>query len=377
MYKSHHFFQFLKNRELNELYVSIALRSFALALSGVFIPVYFYKLGYSLTTIFLFYGILGLVTAFFSLASVKVFSKVGLKHCILISMPFLIILFAFLYTLETFNWNPLLLSLVYGIHAAFFWVPYHIDFAKFSDKKQRGKEVGFSKIAASVFSALGPLVGGLILAFFGFHILFIIVVFSLIGAIIPLFLTKEIPQKFHFSLKKFFHGQKLKEILGFIGYGAETRLGWVVWPLFIFLFILGEEYLSLGVISSLSVFSGMIFTFFAGRFSDMKKRKKVLKIGTGANAIIWVVKSFIITPFQVIITDIFYGATQATMHVPFDSLSYDKARKRNLAGMILQREFYISLGAFLMFMILIIFSKSLVEIFRYGGPLSTLIRFFF
>ena len=237
MHASHHFFRFLKNRELNELYASIAIRAFAFSLAGVFIPVYLYQLGYSFTTIFLFYGILGLVTAVFSLVSVKVFSKFGLKHCMLISIPFLIILFALLYTLETFGWNPLLLSLIYGVQAAFFWVPYHIDFTRSSDKKQRGMQVGFSKIIASIFAAMGPLAGGLILAFFGFHILFITVGIFLIGSIIPLFLTKELHQPFHFSLKEFFQGQKLKEVSAFIGHGMEMRMGWVVWPLFIFLFI--------------------------------------------------------------------------------------------------------------------------------------------
>ena len=377
MHSHHHFFHFLRNRELNELYANIAIRAFAFALAGVFIPVYLYQMGYSFTTIFLFYGILGIVTAIFSLFSAKIFSKIGLKHCMLISMPFLIILFALLYTLETYRWPMILLSLIYGIHAAFFWVPYHIDFTRFSNKKQRAMQVGFSKIAASVFAAFGPLVGGLILAFFGFHVLFITVIVFLIGSIVPLFLTKEIHQPFHFSLKEFFQGQKLKEVLGFIGHGAEMRLGWVVWPLFIFLFILGEKYISLGIVSSLALFSGIIFTFIAGRLSDIKKRESILKIGAVGNAIIWIIKSFIVTPIQVIITDIFYGATQATMHVPFDTMSYDKARKRNVTGMILQREFYVHLGTFLIFMLLIIFADSLVEIFRYGGPLSSLMRFFF
>lgn len=377
MHSHHHFFHFLRNRELGELYASIAIRAFAFALAGVFIPVYLYQLGYSFTTIFLFYGILGLITAVSSLVSVKVFSRFGLKHCMLISMPFLIVFFALLYTLESFKWPLLLLSLIYGISAAFFWVPYHIDFTKSSNKKQRGMQVGFSKIIASVFAAMGPIVGGLILAFFGFPILFIIVIIFLIGSIIPLFLTKEIHQRFHFSLKEFFQGQKLKEILGFISHGAEMRLGWVVWPLFIFLFILGEKYISLGIVSSLALFSGMIFIFIAGKLSDTKGRKNILKIGTITNAIVWIVKSFIVTPLQVIIVDIFYGATQATMHVPFDAISYDKAKKRNVTGMILQREFYIHLGTFLMFLILIIFVNSIVEIFRYGGPLSSLLRFFF
>jgi MFS family permease len=367
----------LRNRELNELYANIAIRAFAFALAGVFIPIYLYQLGYSFTTIFFFYGLLGLITAVSSLVSVKVFSKFGLKHCMLISMPFLIVFFTLLYTLEGFGWPLILLSLIYGISAAFFWVPFHIDFAKFSNKKQRGMQVGFSKIVASVFAAIGPGIGGLILAFFGFKILFIIVIIFLIGSIIPLFLTKEIHQPFHFSLKEFFQGQKLKEILGFMGHGAEMRLGWIVWPLFIFLFILGEKYIYLGIVSSLSLFSGVLFIFIAGKLSNTKGRKTTLKIGAITNAIIWVIKSFIITPLQVIITDLFYGATQATMNVPFDAISYDKAKKRNVTGIILQREFYIHMGAFLMFMILIIFANSIVEIFRYGGPLSSLLRFFF
>jgi MFS family permease len=337
----------LRNRELNELYANIAIRAFAFALAGVFIPIYLYQLGYSFTTIFFFYGLLGLITAVSSLVSVKVFSKFGLKHCMLISMPFLIVFFTLLYTLEGFGWPLILLSLIYGISAAFFWVP------------------------------IGPGIGGLILAFFGFKILFIIVIIFLIGSIIPLFLTKEIHQPFHFSLKEFFQGQKLKEILGFMGHGAEMRLGWIVWPLFIFLFILGEKYIYLGIVSSLSLFSGVLFIFIAGKLSNTKGRKTTLKIGAITNAIIWVIKSFIITPLQVIITDLFYGATQATMNVPFDAISYDKAKKRNVTGIILQREFYIHMGAFLMFMILIIFANSIVEIFRYGGPLSSLLRFFF
>lgn len=377
MHSHHHIFHFLRNRELNELYASIAVRAFAFALAGIFIPVYLYQLGYSFITIFFFYGVLGLITAIFSLISVKVFSKTGLKHCMLISIPFLIVFFALLYTLESFNWPPILLALIYGISASFFWVPYHIDFTRFSNKKQRGQQVGFSKIVASVFAALGPLAGGLILAFSGFNTLFIIVSILLIGSVIPLFLTKEIHQPFKFSLKEFFQGQKLKEVLGFIGHGAEMRLGWVVWPLFVFLFILEQKYVSLGIISSLALFSGVICTFFVGRLSDTNKIKKLLKTGTIANAIIWIVKSFIVTPFQVIITDIFYGASQATMHIPFDTMAYDKAKKRNVTGMILQREFYIHLGAFLMFMLLIIFADSLAELFRYSGPISSLMRFFF
>jgi MFS family permease len=373
----HHFLHFLKNRELNELYASIGIRAFAFALTGVFIPIFLFQQGFSFTSIFLFYGLLGLFTALFSLFSVKIFSRFGLKHCMLISMPFLIAFFAMLYTLETMQWPLLALSVIYSISAALFWVPYHIDFSKFSSKKDRAKQVGYSKIAASAFAVLGPGVGGLILALSGFHILFIIVAILLLGSIVPLFLTKEVHEPLEFSLKDFFQGQKLKEVIGFMSHGAEMRLGWVVWPLFIFIFILGEKYVSLGVISSIACLSGVIFIFLAGKLSDIKRRKKVMRFGAVVNTLVWIAKSFIITPLQVIIAEIFYGASQATTHVPFDAIAYDRARKRNVPGMIIQREFYIHLGIFIMFMLLILFVNSLTEMFRYGGSISSLLRLFF
>src|SRR3989344_8337303 len=139
-----HFFHFFKDRELNELYVSISIRSFALSLIGVFVPIYFYLIGYSLTSIFFFYMLLSLFHIVFSIPIAKISSKFGIKHLIGLSVPFLIIFFFLLYSIETFNWPLPILSVFAGLSTAMFWLPYHIDFAKFSDRKNRGKEIGFS-----------------------------------------------------------------------------------------------------------------------------------------------------------------------------------------------------------------------------------------
>ena len=46
----------LKNKEIDELYVNIGLRAFALALVSVFIPIFLLDLGFNLTH-FGFYGV--------------------------------------------------------------------------------------------------------------------------------------------------------------------------------------------------------------------------------------------------------------------------------------------------------------------------------
>jgi MFS family permease len=356
--------------------MTVAIRAFALSLVGIFVPVYLYQQGYSFTSIFLFYGLLSLVHALFALPAAKISSNLGAKHSMLISMPFLIIFLLLLYSLEDFNWPLPLLSAFAGISTSLFWLSYHIDFAKFSSKKHRGKQIGASTIITSIFSVFGPLAGALILTFTGFKFLFLIVSVLLLGSIIPLFMSREIHEPAPFSLKGFFRGQKIRDIVGFVGHGVENKLGFVVWPLFIFIFIFGEKYLSLGLVTSLALGVSLISTFIILRFSDISRRV-VLKIGTVFNSFVWVAKSFVVTPIQVFITDAFYGASQPPMQVPFDALNYDKARKNAIVKIILEREIYHQTGAFLLFMALMFLTDSLVEVFRYGGPISSIMRFFF
>lgn len=371
-----YFHYFLGNRELNELYASISIRSFAISLIGVFVPIYLYTLGNSFSSIFLFYIFWSLTHLLFAIPSAKISSRFGLKHSILFSVPFYIVFFLLLYSIEDFNWPLLILPIFLGLSSSLFWTSYHTDFAKFSDKKNRGKEIGFSNVLVSIFSVLGPLIGGIILTFLGFKLLFVIVSLLLLSSVMPLFLSNEVYEPSPFSVKGFFRGQKIRDILSFLGHGIENKLGAVVWPLFIFIFIFSEEYLSLGFVSSLTLGFSFVFTFVVGKFADAHRRK-IMRIGSIFNAGIWIIKSFIVTPLQVFIADSFYGASRTTMNIPFDALNYDKAKRESLTRMILEREIYHHLGVILLFLFLILFVESITEIFRYAGPLSSLLRFFF
>ena len=376
MQEHHHLFYFLKNRELNELYSTIAIRSFALSMTGIFIPIFLYQLGYPFQSIFSFYLFAAVVHAFFTIPFAKLSSKIGLKHSMLISIFFMIIFFVLLGSLESIGWPLFLLSLFFGMNTSLFWLSYHVDFARVSDKKNRGKEVGMSQVLVLVFGVLGPLIGALILNFFGFTVLFILVFFLLLSSTVPLFLSREVHESADFSLKGFFRNQKPKNVLAYIGHGIENKIGAVVWPLFIFIFIFGEQYLSLGAVSSIAVFFALASTFVVGKFSG-KKRRKVLKIGSISNAIVWVGKSFIVTPSQVFIVDSFYGASQAAMHVSFDALNYDKGKKGRFMKTIVQREIYHHVGVIILFLTMIFLVDSFVDVFRFGGSISSLMRFFF
>jgi len=374
-YDIHRVFHFLKNRELNELYASIAIRSFAISLIGIFIPIYLYQIGYSFSLIFFFFALAALFKLFI-FPSAKISYKIGLKHSMLLSMPFLIIFFVLMFSLERFNWSIWFVTIFLGIHTALFWFSYHTDFSKFSIKKSRGKQVGTAKIVVALASVLGPVAGGLILAFFGFKVLFILVSFLLIASTFPLFLSKEVHEPLKFSLRGFFRKQKIKNVLAYMGNGIESRIGTIIWPLFVFIFIFGEKYVSLGALSSVALTFSVLSTFIISKFSDLNL-KNLIKGGAIFNSVVWFAKSFVVTPVQVFISDAFYGISATSMYISFDALTYNKANKINRANIIIQREVYISLGGALFLFVLAFFTDQIIEIFRYGGPLSSLMQFFF
>jgi len=376
MNNHHSLFGFLGNRELNELYVSVAIRAFAISLIGVFIPIYLYQQGYSFFSIFMFFAFYAIYNLVFLIPVSKLSCKIGLKRSMLLSMPFLIIFFLLLFSIDRFNWSIYFITLFGGIHSAFFWFSFHTDFSKFSQKNKRGSQVGLSKIIVSVFSAVAPLLGGLILYFFSFKVLFILVSFLLFALTYPLFLSKEVHEPLTISLKDFFKNQKIKNIIAYIGSGMETRIGSVIWPLFVFIFILKEGYVSLGALSSVSLFFTIAATYTISKVSDLNL-KFFLKAGSLLTALIWFIKSFVRTPIQLFVIEAFYGISLASLNIPFDAINYNKANKSQRARIILEREIYIKIGAIAVLLFAAFFTDNLVEMFRYGGPLSSLLHFWF
>ena len=373
MHRPHHYLHFLKNRELNELYISVAIKSFALSMISIFIPIFLLKLNYSLTSVLIFYAILNATHALFIIPATKISSKYGFKHSILYSIPILIIFYLALFTLEQFNWPIYLLAVIFGISNSLFWMGYHVDFSKFSDKENRGKEVGMTKIVSLIFHVLGPVIGGLILTFIGFEALFATVSVLLIASAIPLFFSKDIHESIPFSIKGIFKGQKIKDTLAFAGHGIESGISSVIWPIFIFFTIL-NNFTTLGLVSSLSILLSLVFVFIVAKFSDIH-RKLVLKIGALLNTIIWGVKFFVKTTFQVFIVDSFYGISQTLISIPFDALSYDKANKSNIVKFIMFREMTVQAGRVTLFLIMTVIATLTVSFF-FGGGASLLYLLF-
>jgi len=140
---NHDWWKFLPDGELTQIYIAAAIRSFAITLLGLFVPLYLYnEIGFSLQQVLGFYIFFSVILAISSPIAMKFASRHGLKHTILLSVPLYLIFIILLYLLQWFPVPLVIISFFLGLSIAFYWMGLHLVFHKASDKKHRGEEVG-------------------------------------------------------------------------------------------------------------------------------------------------------------------------------------------------------------------------------------------
>jgi MFS family permease len=253
------------------------------------------------------------------------------------------------------------LGLILGISSSFYWIGYHLEFAKFSDPRYRGREVGLANIVGSVLSIFAPAIGGLLIVAGGFVALFIVVLLVFILSIIPLFMSADIFPKKNIMFFKVFRKRSIRyDILPYIAEGVLGVAYADVWPLIVFLFF-STEYETLGILFTASFALSLIFTYIAGKLGDDGNVVKILKLGGVVNSVVWVGRMFINGVTSLFFVESFGGVTKPFWIVPVGHYFYERALKsKNLLEYILFKEFIVCVGAILFFVLLILFQDILV-----------------
>lgn len=361
---SDHYFQHSLRREISELYISIAIKNFAISMIAIFEPVYIYLLFNSIQTVVLYYAAIYTLYFFVIPLGGKAASRFGFEHSMLYSLPFLILYYLALFATANYHFLIFLVAILSVIFKVLYWPAYHTNFAHYGSLKHRGSEISVSAIIRSLVWIVGPIVGGIILKFFSFKILFLIVAFLVLASAIPLFTTKEKFKPAHFSywrpferLVKSYGTYKRRFFLAFIGYGTDF-VEVILWPLFIYLVV--KSYLGLGSITSVVTLVSMLATLAVGKMIDESTKpgkKRVLALNVIIYGLIWPLRAFAQTGFQVLGINIFSKVSQQGIYIPVAAFFYNKGRERGFLKYVIFREMSLSLGkmlmAWLLFIILI------------------------
>jgi len=363
---NHHILNFLINRELSELYATMAIKGFALSLIGIFIPIFLLERGFSITEVGSFYIIQSAFMIIFSLFAAKFIERYGVKHSIFASIPLLIL---FYYLLDGVNVGDKLfyvLPLITALSSSFFWIAFHIDFSKFSRNKHRGEELGFLESLLVFLGMLAPFLGGLILTFYNFKILFMITIILIIISVIPLLFSKEVHEIKKFSFRDMVKMRRNKMFSVFFVSGFTDMAASLLWPIFIFKIV--YSFVSLGALISIGdVFLG-VFLLLVGRLTDTGRRNRIFKSGIFLRSISLGTRIFAKKAFHIALFNILAGISYAMIEIPFMSRVYDKATKTNITNLFVLREFVINLGRIALISVFLM-TGSFVIAFMISGVL--------
>ncbi|MDP3043251.1 MAG: MFS transporter [bacterium] len=295
---------------------------------GLFLPIFlFIKLGHRVEYVFLYFLIGWLLYALLLPAGAQLLNKIGLRRSLRISVFLDGLYYVCLYFIDKDPYLFLTLSMiVITLDRLMFWLPYHTDFAKFTDQSNRGKEVSLMYATHSFLSIIMPVVAGYIIVKYGFNAVFVMAIIIYLAAGIPYLALPRTEERYSWGIwetwKKYFSRENKKLVLANMANGAENVIGIIIWPIFIWQILQGD-YLEVGAISSLIIFIAVILQLFAGKYTDIINKRKMLHWGSALYALGWVAKIFVLTAFHIFIIGAYHEFTKIFKDTPFDTLNYE------------------------------------------------------
>lgn len=314
------------------LFFSQTLVKVAVGLFGLFLPIFLYTLFDRNFTFVIYYYIVGFFIYGMTVAlGAKFLNTFGFRRALRLSLILGILNYVTFYYLTQQNYLYLIpLNIFFlTIFRICHWIPYNVDFAKFTDKRNRSREVSLLAATSNVLGVATPFVAGFIIEDYGFGALFIFAIILYLLALIPLITIPKTREKFSWTYletwRQMFSKERRRVSFAFAADGAENVVGLIVWPIFIFN-VLREDYLEVGTISAIIIAFTVVLELIIGKIADKKSGKeKILRFGTYLYSFGWLLKIFIATAFQIFLIDTYHKVIQIFTRTSFDSLTYELA----------------------------------------------------
>lgn len=330
-----------RNKEIDSLYITLALIGFASGLVSVFVPVYLLNIDYEIWEIIFFYCLKSAFHVALLFMLIPLLRHMSDKLMMAVGILFLALyLFGLSYMVEI----PLLfylLPIAHPFYMIFFWLGYHVDFAAASDDDYVGEEVGTNLMLTTLAKFAAPVIGGFIIGFLGFSSGFTISVIIILLALIPLLWLPSRTVDPDLGMRKIissaFNDYRPYR-LSSLGYANEKMIEIIIWPLFIFLVVGSIE--QLGGIISFGLLVGGLTTYIAGRFFDDGKGESIISFGSFGIAGVWFLRVLILQPIMVVFTQVFYFIVHSATLSAWSSQYYQLAEKaESLSTFIVSQEF--------------------------------------
>jgi MFS family permease len=322
-----------RKRELKELYLSLLLRSFAISMISIFVPIYLLINGFLLTEVLLFYIIMNTVKIVIDPLTATLTSKIGIKRTLVLSAPTTIAFFGLLHFLESFQIPLYLISVIGAIALSLYWIPITSDFAKSGDKKHRGSQTALFNLMPKLAGIIAPVTGAFIAEFFGFQILFILISAIIVSSTIPLLASSDYKSKVTCNWQKYVQkGTKVSDLMFISGFMSETTR--VLFPIYIFLTL--NSVVGLGELGSILAIGTFTLTLGMKKLTDRFGKHYLIRVAGFIFLFGWLIIMSASDFYLLGIVAIILGLGESMFEIPLFTIETNEAHSRPTEFMTLR-----------------------------------------
>ncbi len=339
----------LPQRQRMALYLTNAIEGFVLALVGVFVPVYFLQLGYSLRAVFAFLLLKHAAVLAGTYLAVWLAARLGFARTMLVRVPIAGLTLALIRALANHPIPLPVIAALDGLQVALYWIPLHCLFARAAAEGRVGTQVGRLSAGPQLARLVAPFAGGLITVWFGFGALFLVAILLLPLALIPLLFAPTVkppaPVGGAASGRWLALHPKFSVVAALAEVGMMTER--TLWPLFVFLAL--ASVFAVGVVGSLAGLGTALFALLVGARTDRAGRLGLLKWGALLLGLTWLARLLVSGAGAIYLLTALAGFFVVLVAIPFATLSYDLARRQDIDTFVVAREipFFVGRAALL------------------------------
>jgi hypothetical protein len=326
------------------LYFNASIRLLAVGLVGIFIPLFIYQSTGSINGVILFFLTWRLTQLAITLPVAWIITKTGPDWAVAIASMVQITFLAALNLIPNITSSLWLAALLGAIFVPLYWIPYHTTFARKSDGNRVGEQVANISIAQKIVGAFAPIFGGFIATQMGFNTLYLVSAALLIVSVFPIFFDQynqidPWPGKEKiFSLAS--RPQFKPYLVTFLGLGFEAVAYGIFWPLYLMEKTQNMEIV--GLISTASLLFSIFIYHWVGKRSK-SSADRLIKSGTTTNALNWLIRGLVSSPWLLSLIDILYQLTAILVWVPVGTIVYQRGKKNSFVFFV-TREIIVQTG---------------------------------
>ncbi|MCJ7429444.1 MAG: MFS transporter [Candidatus Nanohaloarchaeota archaeon QJJ-5] len=332
---------FFPEDELHRVYLHRFLFRLAMQSVAMFLPLYIYQLEQSITQVLVFF-IIYLGMFLFSFQTGAIVSRLGFKHTSLIASPLLLIFYLWLRMLDSFGPEALVVAFIGGLGFNMYWMGMNPEMARTSDSDNRDAETAIFYSLPEAAAAISPFVGGVLIAWAGFPVLFIAAAVTMFLSFLPLLKTDEYYDGMDDTARSFFSKKYLGDIIMFCFQGLQYNAKLVFWPLTLAVVIGGS--VNIGGAGSLMAVGSMIASLTIGKLLDENSRPWIMGVGAGILVLSWAGMAVVTSPLFAFAVSFVAGSMIFAIDIPVYSLALDRAEESDIIEYLALREVMLAVG---------------------------------